>query len=72
MRANSTRSDPYAALEALDAISRLDTLDDRHVETLRKLNTVPAPDWPGQRRPYVADLKAAVIKQFQPAVPDKE
>jgi hypothetical protein len=40
--ADPAASDPFAALHALDALSRLDSLDAAHLQTLRKANTKPA------------------------------
>jgi len=63
--ADPALSNPFAALHALDALSRLDALDARHVETLRATHSEPARDWPGRVRRYAADLNRIVVKQFE-------
>jgi arylsulfatase A-like enzyme len=67
--ADPAATDPFAALHALDALSRLDTLDAAHVETLRKTHTKPADRWPDRVRRYAGDLNSIVVRQFTSPIP---
>lgn len=63
--ADPAASNPFAALHALDAISRLDSLAAPALQTLSATNTKPAKEWPGRVLNYVKDLNAVVTQQFR-------
>ena len=62
--ADPAKSDPFASLHALDALSRLEKLSSAHVETLKKTNMNPGSDWPGRVQKYVSRLNPNVVGQF--------
>lgn len=57
-------TDPFAALHALDALSRLDALGPAQVGKLRKTNTKPGSGWPSRVSGYVGRLNPIVVQRF--------
>lgn len=57
-------SDPFVALHAMDALSRLDSLTPAQVQLLRKTNTKPGEGWPKRVAGYPGRLNPTVVKQF--------
>ncbi len=69
--ADPAASDLFAAVHALDALSRLDTLPPAALETLRTSNTKPAGKWHGRVHRYVAAIHSAVMQHFSLAKTDQ-
>ncbi len=57
-------TNPFAALHALDALSRLETLDAKQVARLKKTNFIPDNTWPGRVSGYTGRLNPTVVEQF--------
>lgn len=68
--ADPAASDLFAAVHALDALSRLDSLPPEALETVRTSNTKPAIKWHGRFHGYIEAIHATVIQQFSPAKTD--
>jgi uncharacterized sulfatase len=62
--ADPAASDPFAAVHALDALSRLDSLDAARLQTLRESGTTTPAAWPVKVRHYVKALHAKVIARL--------
>lgn len=62
--ADPVASNPFAALHALDALSRLDSLSEEQVKRLRNTNHKPDKSWPGRVQGYTSRLNPTVVEQF--------
>lgn len=62
--ADPVASNPFAALHAMDALSRLDSLSPGQLAKLRQTNTKPGASWPKRVQGYTGRLNPTVVRQF--------
>jgi len=62
--ADPAKSDPFVALHAMDALSRLDLLTPEQLARLKSTNVKPDKSWPGRVAGYCGRLKSIVAAQF--------
>ena len=63
--ANPAATDPFAALHALDALSRQKSIDAPLLDQLRATPTKASDRWPPRVREYVGRLQPIVVKSLQ-------